>query len=84
MLQVLSLSTAQNTSKRQGDRRSRAWYRNNGIVYSQVLPLEDLSGATYAPSASRVFVKHIPTNDGVHTYNELTGHPMKMLELKVD
>jgi hypothetical protein len=44
------------------------------------IPPEDLLEPTQAPKAFPVFVQHMPGNDGIPAYNELTWQPIEMLE----
>lgn len=45
-------------------------------------PPEDLLGSTQKASAFPVLVQNMPATDGISSYNELSGQPIKVLYLK--
>lgn len=66
---------------RQGKEEQEEVQQVQRVNVQQSAPPKDLLRATPAPSTFPVFVYHIPDNNGGHTYNELTWHPIEMLDL---
>lgn len=48
----------------------------------QNAPPKDMLGLTQASSFFPVFVHHMPANDGAPAYNELSWHPVEIVDLK--